>query len=191
MVMGQQVSLRWNMPPSWYSFSASRLADPEWRENLPPAEPGSSYDEGLTRFAAWVAEQTTARAGWVVVLTPDHLPPAVVAMGSLDVRPGPGIEELASEIARATAPPEIVSRTVERVVIADDPALVCHDLVAVGHGPEGVGLRERGLAVRHVAAFGLDLAVDITTDDLAGFEQIAASAAEALAGVHISQENAS
>lgn len=180
--------LHWSLPPGWHSFTSDQVRDGSWRNELPERVLVPEAESGLRRFEEWVAGEAAARLGWVVVIAPEPHAPAVVAAGSLDVRPGQGIDALEVAVRNAATPEDVVSRTVERVFIADDPALVCHDLVAVAEGPEGLSMRERGIAVRHVVSLGMDVVVDVSTDDLAGFEQIAVSAAEACAGVHLTSE---
>lgn len=178
-------SLRWPQPSGWHSFTTGQVLDGSWRAALPSGTAQVNPEQALTRFEDLVRNEKASRAGWFVVLAPEPMPPAIIAAGSLDIRPGRGIELLASEIERQPARPELLSRRLERVELAGDPGIVCHDMVAGDTGPEGMTLAERGIAVRHVERLGLDIIIDLTTDDLAGFEQIGTTAGQAAALVEL------
>ncbi|WGX98376.1 hypothetical protein [Nocardioides sp. L-11A] len=179
--------LAWRVPEGWRCFAAEELATPGWRAAVPPAEPGSAYETGLVRFEQWVAGQGASRVGWVLVLDPDPNTPGVVAFGSIDVRPGPDLDELERQVADAALPDHLVSRTLTRTRIAGRALLLCHELAARDDGPTGAHVEERGLAVRHLDS-GLNVAVDLLTTDLAGFAEIATTVGHACAAADVTEE---
>lgn len=188
--MTAQQVVEWNLPSHWYSFNAAEVADGSWRHRVPAADVGSAYERQLAGFETWVGGRTADRDGWLLVLNPEGYSAGVVAVGTLDVRPGPGIDDLLAVLERQPVPVEVVQRTLERIILAGDQALVCQEMSATDNGPLGAALVERGLVIRHVAEAGLDIAVDLRTVDLGGFEQIGASVAAAVAGIRLVEAEA-
>ena len=182
------VRIHGSLPTGWHSYTATEVAKPSWRSTVPPAEDGSAYTAQLARFEEWVAAQGTARVAWLLVLNPVELEPGVVAFGSIDVRPGPALDVIQAQVEAAPIPAHVMSRTVSRTTVAGHELLLCHEMGARGHGSTGAHLEERGLAIRHDTEGEVNVAVDLITTDLSGFEEIAGSAGHVCAGVDVRVE---
>ncbi len=175
----------WNLPAGWFSVLASAVADRRWRAVLPPAVDGSRLAADMDRFEEYVAAQSAHR-GWLVCLpnNPD-IDPMLIGVGWFDLGPGPRIDDLAERLQAGQHPQNLISRTVDEHDLSGDVAVVCHDLIGFQTESMGARLQERVFAARHFTEAGLNLMFEFNTSDMAAFEDMAATAAEVLAGLEI------
>jgi hypothetical protein len=171
---------QWTAPQGWYSLPPGSDTS-AWLLNVlaDGARPASFLPRlraDLERFLA-MRPPGTDRV-YVAALDPDPtIADRVIAAGWLELGPLIDVNDAAERLREAKLPARLLARDVDVRASKRSPAVTCRDLLT-GSSPEEstyAKLYERCAALVVHGRLGVTLRVELSTSDMAAFEDIAAT----------------
>lgn len=184
--------LRWTLPSGWYAVSATVLSDAAWRPDLVAAVGGTNdvLERDLDRFAQLSASSAGSSRTWVLVIGAGGRAAHVTAVAWLEIVPATDLADVRRRWeATVEDPPQgLLSRRVVESTVRGRPAVLLLDLAGSAESAESADasvLHERAVGVLHLAERGVNVMVELSTSDLAAFDDTSAMVSELLAHVSI------
>jgi hypothetical protein len=182
------------MPLGWHVVPSGDddLAD-AWEQELIAGHAADDRDKerlrgDFARLRSFMARGHRPGRRWLVALPPyADVRQVITAVGWCDALPGADFDQAAEALHSSTSvlPVGVVSRQVEERKLGGRRTVLCLDLVGTRSSDTGTVLHERFAALSHDEQTGCAVRLEVTTSDLAAFEDLLETGSQLVSGLRL------